>query len=188
MKVFFTASLHASIDVSVYQKIVSVIEKMGHTVKADHIIGTASEKLETLSLRERTDYHRKMSKAISSCDVMVCEVSFPSTITVGHEVTLALDKGMPVVALHQPGKEPGVLQGLHSDRFMLLEYIPSEVSEVLEYSLEDVAEKIDIRYNFFISPKMVRFLDYIAKETKTPRAVFLRQLIEKDMKVNEFEE
>ena len=71
---------------------------------------------------------------------------------------------------------------------MLIEYIPSEISEVLDYAIEDVSEKIDIRYNFFISPKTVRFLDYIAKVKKTPRAVFLRQLIEKDMKSSKYEE
>lgn len=187
MKIFFTGSLHASIDISVYKKIVSTIESMGHVVRADHLFGKSSEGFGMLSTKERTDKHREISKAISSCDVMVCEVSFPSTITVGHEVTLALDKGIPVVALHQPGKEPGVLQGLQSDRFMLIEYVPAEIEEVLEYAMEDVAEKIDIRYNFFISPKTVRFLDYIAKEKKTPRAVFLRQLIEKDMKSSDYE-
>ncbi len=188
MKIFFTGSLHAGIDSTVYKKIVTTIEKLGHTVMSDQVFDNSSEKPVSLSTKQRTDNHREISKAISSCDVMVCEVSFPSTITVGHEVTLALDKGIPVVALHQPGKEPGILQGIVSDRFMLIEYVPSEIDEIVQYAMEDVAEKIDIRYNFFISPKTVRFLDYIAKEKKTPRAVFLRQLIEKDMKSSDYEE
>jgi hypothetical protein len=45
-------------------------------------------------------------------------------------------------------------------------------------------ENIDTRFNFFISPKIGNFLDWIAKKKKLPRAVYLRKLIEDDMDKN----
>ncbi len=188
MKVYFAASLHGKVKKEVYKKIVSAIEKFGYKVDADHMVGNSVERLDTLSIKDRTLYHRKMSKAITRADLMVCEVSFPSTINIGHEVTLALDKGKPVVALYQSGKEPGVLQGIHSDRFILMEYDEEDLDDVVGYGLEEAVEKIDIRYNFFISPKMVRFLDMVAKKKRLPKSVFLRNLIEEDMKESGYEE
>lgn len=186
MRIYFSASLHGGVDIKIYKKMVSLMESFGHRVAADHVIKSSKERLDALSSKQRTDFHRKMSKEITLSDLMVCEVSFPSTINIGHEVTLALDKGKPVVALYQPGKEPGVLQGISSDRFMLMEYEPEDIEDVLDYGLEEAAAKIDIRYNFFISPKMVRFLDETSKKTRVPRAVFLRKLIEKDMQKSGF--
>jgi hypothetical protein len=126
-----------------------------------------------------------MSKTIANCDVVVCEASFPSTISIGHEVSVALDKGKPIIALYQPKKEPGVLEGINSERFMLLEYTQKDLKEVLDYGMEGAVEQIDVRFNFFISPKISKYLDKVSKETKTPRAVYLRNLIEEDMDSND---
>ena len=37
-------------------------------------------------------------KNISKADIVVVEISFPSTVNVGHELSLAMEKGKPVVA------------------------------------------------------------------------------------------
>ena len=167
---------------------IKTLKDLGHTVISDHVLNNSIEEMDAWTTKDRTEYHRKMSKAITTCDLAVCEVSFPSTISIGHEVTLALDKGKPVIGLYQPGKEPGVLQGIHSDKFMMYEYDAKNLAEVLEYAMDEASEKIDVRYNFFISPKMARFLDVVAKDKKLPRAVYLRQLIEEDMKESGYKE
>lgn len=184
MKIFFSASIHVGVDRKIYKRIVKVLEDLGHKVIYDHVLISTKDKIDVLTVKERVEYHRKMSKTIASCDMSVCEVSFPSTISIGHEVTLALDKGKPVVALYQKEKEPGVLQGIKSDRFILVEYSKNDLKEVIEYGIDEASEKIDVRFNFFISPKINRFLDVIAKNKRIPRAVYLRRLIEKDMKKN----
>jgi len=40
----------------------------------------------------------------------------------------------------------------------------------------------DSRFNFFINPKLLAYLDWIARSKRLPRAVFLRKLIEDRMK------
>ena len=66
----------------------------------------------------------------------------------------------------------------------LREYNGLDLREVIKRSLEYLSEQMDTRFNFFISPKIGSYLDWIAKKKKTPRAVYLRKLIEKEMKEN----
>jgi hypothetical protein len=42
----------------------------------------------------------------------------------------------------------------------------------------------DVRFNFFISPQIGNYLDWVSKNKRIPRAVYLRRLIEEDMKNN----
>lgn len=185
MKIYFTGSLHnRGIDKNLYQKIVDVLQKMGHSVKADHILDASVGQLEHQSATQRTTYYQRLNQWINSSDVIVCEVSYPSTLNIGHEVSLALDKGKPIVALYQKNREPGVLQGISSEKFQLLEYSDEDLKGVLQYGLEEATGQIDVRFNFFISPEIQQYLDWVAKYKRTPRAVYLRELLEKDMGEN----
>ncbi len=190
MKIYFTGSLHnKDIDIDLYSKIVSLLETGGHTVEADHILKTKQIDLDTQTASERSIYYDKLNKRMTGADLIVCEVSYPSTINIGHEVSLALDKGKPVLALYQKGRAPGVLQGIKSDRFMLFEYTLPELKSTLEYGLEEALAQVDVRFNFFISPQIGRYLDWVSQKKRIPRAVYLRKLIEEEMKNNsEFNE
>ena len=185
MKVYFTGSLHnKDIDKKVYQQIVDILIEKNHKVRYEHILKSTLIDLDAQNAVERSTYYNKLNKWISSADLVVCEVSYPSTINIGHEVSLALDKGKPVLALYQKGRSPGVLQGIKSDRFLLVEYTLNDLESTLDYGLEEAAAQVDVRFNFFISPGIGRYLDWIAKKRRVPRAVYLRRLIESDMKEN----
>ena len=185
MRIYFTGSLHnRNIDREIYEQIISQVELMGHSVKSDHIMDTLAIDLEKQSASQRQAYYQQMKKWISSAEAVVCELSYPSTINIGHEVSLALDMGKPIVGLYQKGREPGVLQGLASEKFILLEYSENELKNVIEYGLEEATSQIDVRFNFFVSPEIQQYLDWIAKYKRTPRAVYLRELLERDMKEN----
>jgi hypothetical protein len=57
---------------------------------------------------------------------------------------------------------------------------------VLEKAIEYAINQQEVR---FISPNIGRYLDWISKVKKIPRSVYLRALIERDMKENtEFED
>ena len=128
-------------------------------------------------------------REINKADVIVAEVSFPSTINVGHEVGLALDKGKPVVALYAEDKGSPFFEGIGSDLFFYNEYSPIDVDSFLPKLMDDVIKRVDVRFNFFISPEIGRYLDWVNQKRKIPRAAFLRGLIEKAMKLDkEFED
>ncbi|OGV91825.1 hypothetical protein A3A66_02560 [Microgenomates group bacterium RIFCSPLOWO2_01_FULL_46_13] len=184
MKVYFTAAISALSQYGDnYKKIVSSLEDLGHTVIADHILKKSlTQVLYQEKPEEHEAYYKSMIKNISSSDLLVAEVSFPSTVHVGHELTLALEKDKPVLALFIKGKRPVLFWGITSDKFYATEYELGDLKKTLKDAIEYLTEQMDTRFNFFISPKIATYLDWIAKKKRLPRAVYLRRLIEEDMK------
>lgn len=185
MKIYFTAAISSMLQYGEnYQKIVDVLRQLGHTVIADHILKADLQAVMAQSDEVHQKYYNQMVKNIASADLLVAEVSFPSTVHVGHELTLALDKDKPVLALHLKDKKPVLFWGIVSERFYVAEYDKENISKIIKESLEYLSEKIDTRFNFFISPKIGNYLDWISKKKKLPRAVYLRKMIEQDMDKN----
>ena len=189
MKIYFTGSLHnRDIDKKIYRRIISYLEKLGNTVKADHILYPTVEDLDRQTLTQRVGYYKDLDRWIKQSDLVVCEVSYPSTLNIGHEVSLALDKGKPVLALYQKNREPGVLLGISSEKLILMEYSENDLEKIAKEGLSEANQKMDVRFNFFISPRIGAYLDWISKNQKTPRAVYLRRLIEEDMAKGDYEQ
>ena len=46
-------------------------------------------------IEDRVNGYKKMLDMIDKADFSVFEASFPSTLHIGHEITLAIDKGKP---------------------------------------------------------------------------------------------
>jgi MinD-like ATPase involved in chromosome partitioning or flagellar assembly len=184
MKIYFTAAISLSEYYGKnYIKIVDTLEKLGHTVTHQHITKNSIIKVFNKTREENIDYYKKTLKEIAKADIVVAEVSFPSTLNVGHEVSVALEKGKPVIALYSQDKGSPFFEGIDSDLFYYQEYKILEIDSFLPKVLEEIAKHVDIRFNFFISPEIGRYLDWISQHKKIPRAAFLRSLIEKSMKI-----
>ncbi|NMC35783.1 hypothetical protein GYA49_01945 [Candidatus Beckwithbacteria bacterium] len=190
MKIYFTASISQGKDLEEnYKKICQTIKKLGHTLYGEDILDDI--KLYANKVRdpkERKKWYTVAMKSINLADVVVVEISYPSTANVGHELTTALEKSKPVVALYREDREPAFLEGIKNDRLFLVPYEEHDLEKELKYALEEATNQMDVRFNFFVSPKIVNYLDWIAKKKKMPRAVYLRRLIEEDMRIDrEFE-
>ncbi len=184
MKIYFGASLlYLNERRKVYQEIKNAIESLGHeSVGFDVLSNTAKDVME-MSDESRVESYKKFLGWMNKCDQAVIEASFPSTLHIGHEITLALEKGKPVIALYQKGSKPFFLAGVVSDKLSLIEYTnEKDIGDKLERKIKENTEVMDIRFNFFISPEIGRYLDWVSKHKKIPRAAFLRSLIEKTMK------
>lgn len=182
MKILFTTSLTGKkFYLNNYKEIVEVLEKGGHKVISNHILKTTRSEIEKESSRERQEYHKKLHHWINQSDLVVVEVSYPST-GVGYILTYALEKGKPVLALHVEEKIPITLMSEPSDKLILASYSLNDLPKILPGLVKEAKENMDVRFNFFISPRIGCYLDWIAKKKKVPRAVYLRRLIEEDMK------
>ena len=167
-----------------YEKIIDALQKLGHRVIHEHITGVPLEKIFSSSDKEKVDYYKKVLKWISSADLIVAEVSFPSTLNVGHEVSIALEKGKPVLALYVHDKASPFFQGIKNDKFVYSEYSFTNLNSIIKDSIEAIEDVSDTRFNFYISSEIGRYLDWISQTKKPPRAVFLRSLLEKAMKTD----
>lgn len=185
MKIYFTAALTSipAAQKEQYKEIVAVLKDLGHRVNADNVFGRTASLAESKSEEEAVAAHRKMIAWKHQAEILVIEGSYPS-ISVGQELSYALANNKPVILLYIKGKKPHVLRAVGTEYLHLVEYSPDKLKAQLNDYIEYAKDTADTRFNFFISPQIETFLDWIAKKRKVPRAVFLRELIEEDMSKN----
>lgn len=185
MKIYFIASISGKPKYKEnYELIVDNIKKLGHKLVSTHVLETDAHQLSDVTTEEERKFYRKVKDWINQADVVVAEVSHPST-NVGHEVSLAINKNKPVVLLHTEDNRPVLFEGLDSEKAQLISYSLDTLAEDLKYALDYASERQDVRFNFFISPRHQNYLDWIAKHRRIPRSVFLRRLIEDHISKNE---
>lgn len=166
-----------------YKRIYQEIEELGHTHVSKFILRADAEVLSKQTHEEAVKFYKQMLQEMKSADIVILEVSRHST-GVGHQASLALSFGKPLIALHLEGRSPYLFTGIQDDRLILVSYDLESVRKVLEDSIDYAQGMLDVRFNFFVSPQIQHYLDWVAKFKRTPRAVYLRELLEKDMQEN----
>ena len=170
------------------QKIYETISSLGYKNTSDFIIDVDAEKFYEADNDEIAAYYKSTTSDLREADIVVLEMSMHS-LAVGHLANLAHNLGKPVIGLHTKGNVPYFLQGLEDEKLQIMEYGLDNLYEILKDALKYAAEAQDTRFNFFISPKHQNYLDWIAQKKKTPRAVHLRRLLDRDMRVsNEYQQ
>lgn len=183
MKIYFLGSIRGREKYQKnYEKIIESLKELGHTV-IENTLKPSANYVYGLSDEEKIEFYKQVLKNIGRADMMVAEGSF-SSMGVGYEISLALEKGKPVVVLYEEGFAPHFLEGIDSDKLEIAKYELNEIKSILKNTIEYVSGQMDVRFNFFVSPTIVNYLDWISKKRKMPRAVYLRRLIEKDMEKN----
>lgn len=185
MKIFFTGSIRGKEKFKKnYEGIVSILEKTGNKVFFEHLLKTDQSDLDSWSNEQRINFHKKVLDRLKESDVVVTEVSYPS-FGIGYLVSVALECGKPTLVLYTGKEESNFVRAFiePTERLRALRYKDlDELKDILPAEVEDAADQMDVRFNFFISPKIGLYLDWISKNKKIPRAVYLRRLIEEDMK------
>ncbi len=184
MKIYFIGSISGRAQYEEnYKKIVEIFEKLDVEVLNESVLDIDFKQIEDVSFEEEAEYYEQVNDWINQADVVLAEVSHQST-SVGHEITLALSKNKPVVAISAKEEYPIIFKGIKNDRLQLIKYALDNLEKKLSAALKTASEVQDTRFNFFISPQHQNYLDWIAKNRKIPRSVFLRRLIDEHMKKN----
>ena len=182
MKFYLSASISQKKELArYYKRIYKFLEGLGDEVYSGNLFKDSSykEKIRDQEARER--WYRESLRNIAKSDIIVVEISYPSTSNVGHELSLALEKGKPVVALYQEKKDPIFLRGIDDDKLIIASYNEDNLEEVLTDCLGDAKEQMDTRFTLLLPPKIVSFLNQVSKKKKIPKSVFIRKLIEEKM-------
>lgn len=184
MKIIFLASIYGKQQfVENYQTIIQEVETHGHTVQADHVMNNTAEVMAEWSEDQDFKFHKTLIDKIKATDVVFAEVSAAST-SVGYLIAAALQAGKPVVVFYSGAQEPHLFKALEklSDKFQVVRYKDvAELKKEIPFVLDFVSSIQDVRFNFFISADHASYLDWIARNRKIPRSVYLRHLIEDDM-------
>lgn len=189
MKIFLSASIYGKQHLEdSCKKIVELTKKTGNKIIADHILDTTNEQMAQWKKDQDIKFHNFVLNGVKNSDAVFAEISHPST-SVGYLISLAAQAGKPVVCFYNGDKKPHLFNTLEeqNDRFVVVEYKDlKELDKLVPEMVEFVNEGQDTRFNFFVTPKHINYLNWIAKTRRIPRSVFLRRLIEEEMKKNEF--
>lgn len=181
MIVYFTASVVGKQHyLKNYQKIINILQSKNYEVIADHILNMTEPQIRLKSREERLEFHDKLEKWINSCDFMIAETSFPS-ISVGYEISLALQRNKPVLILYSTGDPPSLFAYHQDDKLLSQLYKEDTVEEIIDDFINYVEGKNDTRFTFFVTPEISSYLEKVSKKEKLPKSVYLRKLIESEM-------
>lgn len=182
MRIYFTASLRGKKEYGQnYSEIVAVLNKLGHKVFSEHILNDNILDVGNLSKEDAKKNYARILSEIKKADVVVAEVSNQS-LSVGHELTEAITLNKPLVVMYVGDKKPGLLFGSSYDKMQIIQYVFGEAEKVMEDVIANAIRHVDVRFNFFVSPKILSYLDWIVQKRMIPRSVFLRNLIDREMK------
>lgn len=184
MKIHFMGALDGQI--SDYKKIIEIVKKHNHELLTDHVLTRSMEEIRNETPSEAELYVKRSHRWMKKADVIIFEVT-KTDASIGYEIATTLNMMKPVIVLYneEKGIIPHALKGMESDKLQVLGYTDRTLSELIPLALDYAQDTVDVRFNFFISPSIGNYLDWIAQNKKLPRSVYLRNLIEKDMAENE---
>jgi hypothetical protein len=183
MKVYFAGSIYyRNKFVETYKRIVAVLKEEKYQV-FEHALKMTVDEYGSLDEDKGGVSYKEIVKWIDQADFVVIEGSFPSTLHIGLEISLVLEKNKPVIILYKKGCKPLIFHAVKNDRLIWAEYNDNnDVKAVLLEAIEKAKKEADVRFNFFVSPEILAYMDWVAQKRMIPRSVFLRDLIEKEMK------
>ena len=182
MKVYFTASIVGKkYHLINYLKIIDILKSKNCQVISDHIIKSTESEVKLENKEDRLKFHKQLEKWISSADFIVAETTFPS-ISVGYEISLAEAFLKPILILFSEGNPPSLLAHHRDEKLICEKYSRENLPGLIDDFINYVRGNNDTRFTFFITSKIASFLEKVSRKGKLPKSVYLRKLVEEDMK------
>ena len=182
MNVYFTGSLSAkNTYLPEYLNIIKYLKSQGHSVISEHIIDHTESAVLEKSREETLEFQSQVETWIKECDFMVADTSFPS-VSVGFEISLALRMGKPVLVFYGKNGAPSLLTYYKDEKLVVEKYTPDTYKDVIDNFISLLSSKYELRFTFFITPAISSYLDQIVDTQRMPKSVYLRKLIEQEMR------
>lgn len=184
MKIYFIASSRlVGANPKLYSKIYNFLNT-DHKMVSDVVMKWVKRGVKDLSgapLKVKKGNYLESIASVKKADIVIMEVSGHS-MSMGYLISKALEMNKPVIVLHKKEYIPNFIKGIGDPKLVICEYSESDVEEVVEKALKKAASLIDVRFNFFVNSKILNYLDWVSQKKMLPRSVFLRNLIEREMK------
>ncbi len=180
MKVFFSASPRGGENFGKYYQIIAnELKKLSYTSVDDDVIqieySNFSKKMSE-GQENLIEYAKKKMSAVNEADICIFETSLPS-LGVGFLVQKSLDAGKPTIVLYYKENIPFIISGIEDEKLVVRSYNDNNLKKILAESLEYARERRDKRFNFFINPKLLEYLERVSKEDCITKSKFIRNLI-----------
>lgn len=181
MKVFFRASIRGrQVHDTYYKKISDAVENLGYSLVDKYLLQHSIEshyaKLEEGGARAYENFYDKEIAGIKTADICLFECSFPSLGT-GLQIEKALEFNKPTIVLYLERHMPHFLAGIQDEKLLLKRVKDDTLDQVLAQAFNEAKQVADKRFNFFISPQLLSYLDKTSKTQGITKSTFIRSLI-----------
>lgn len=184
MQVYFVASSRlVAKDTGLYARFYNTISS-DHKMVSDKVfkwIKGGIKDLSKESIETKKENYLHVIKCIKKADIVVMEISGHS-VSMGFILSKAIEENKPVIAMYTAEMDPVFVKGIVNSKLILAEYNKKNLEQVISDSINKAKCLVDMRFNFFVSPKILNYLDWVAQKRMIPKSVFLRHLIEREMK------
>lgn len=176
MKIYFSASLREREKLLPQYKLIVEFLKSKSDVIYKHILNIDGQVL---------NYNEYFLKKIKEANFLVVDVT-ASSIGVGQEISSALSKRIPVLALQNSDVNNRKHPSLISVKDRLFKYViynstdelKTKINKFLSFSIK---QNLTIRFNLMISKEIESFLRSQAAKNNIGMSEYLRTLIERQM-------
>lgn len=169
-----------------YRAIISHLQKRGHEVI--HSMETTLEILEPLSYSEREEVFVAFYHILEDCDFIFVENSLQST-QLGFGLAYLREKGKPIVVLSVKDAPNDIrVKGeifSNVENMMAYVYAFDTIAEILDEAIDYMQPRLDKRFTIIFPSHLLSKLEAVSRKKKLPKSVFIRQLIEEDLKHQE---
>jgi hypothetical protein len=162
MKVFFSASPNQEKSwQQYYNKIAEEIELLGAELLEDNCQKSVSQKI----------------KLIQKADICVFESSTPS-FTIGFLIAKSLELNKPTIVLYFKETASFFLDGVTNEKLITKKYQSlSDIEKVVKQAFQKAQKLRDRRFNFFITPDLLNYLEETSRKMNLTKAMLIRNLI-----------
>ena len=130
---------------------------------------------------QKTLPYQKMIKLLKEADINIFDCSMPDSCT-GFQISKSLEFNKPTIALYQNTSPPSFIDSINEEKFLSASYNKESVKNVLHSLLQKAQLLSDKRFNFFISPSLLNYLNLMSHEFGMTKSTYLRNLIIEDKK------
>ncbi|MCX7997247.1 MAG: hypothetical protein N2691_05880 [Patescibacteria group bacterium] len=185
MKVFLTSAYTSEKDTRARLRcIYDEIARLGYTHLFDENIRLSYEEFAEKfkdSEKEYANHSLRFIKNIQIADICVFEVSIHS-IGIGFSIEKSLEMNKPTVVIYLKGHRPIFLSGVADEKLIIREYTEKNYKKIIAEALDIARERRDKRFNFFISPKLLEYLENASAAEGVTKSKFIRNLIVNKMR------
>lgn len=168
-----------------YTNLYEEIKKQGFDHVSNFIETTSDDFYSKMSegRKAHIDFYNEMVESIQGADICVFEASVPS-LGVGFLIQRALEYSKPTIVLYYKDNTPYFLSGIEDDKLIVQSYDESSLKKILKKVLSTAREKRDKRFNFFLSPKLLNYLEQASNSRGVTKSKLLRDMIVQHMREN----
>jgi hypothetical protein len=121
-------------------------------------------------------FYKNMVDSMNEADICVFEASVSSS-GVGFLIDRALSSSKPTIILYYKELKSFLLPGVNDEKMGIYVYDENNYPEILKEAFEKAENLRDKRFNFFINPQLLEYLETVSKNKGMTKSQFIRSLI-----------